>query len=228
MKTNFQSEYSGLFARLGFPLGQHDGVPETELAEAENKLGICMPQALKDYYLVAGNEKVLNHSFNRLCRPDDWEVHSGKLIFFEENQTVVVWGVSETKEPAQDPLVYQCPLVRGELDKWYSQETCCSNFLKFMIHLQAAYGGGMPFTASGPAPEDLAVKLRLSWSFGGENGGMQAYSIQNRVVCLMKCRVCPGAEKEWRLFGGAKTKDELTAVAAELEINWDWSFPKSL
>ena len=221
MKANFQSDYSSLFAKLGFPLGKHDGIPAAQLAKAEKDIAICLPQALRDYYLIAGNEKILNHSFNRLCPPGDWEVHSGKLIFLEENQTVVVWGVSVAKRPAQDPLVFQCPLVRGELNKWYSEEARCSDFLKFIIHLQAAYGGGMPFTAAAAITEDIIVKLRSTWSFGGDVGAMQAYSMQNRVVCLMKCRVCPGAEEAWRLFGGAKTKEELTAVAGQLGINWD-------
>ena len=221
MNTNFQNEYSSLFAKLGFPLGNDDGMPATELTKAETELGIRLPQALMDYYLVAGKEKVLNHSFNRLCPPDDWEVHSGNLIFFAENQTVVVWGVSVTEPPEQDPTVFQCPLVRGELDKWYSEEARCSDFLKFMIHLQAAYGGGMPFSASAKVAEDLSAKLKSSWSFGGEVSGMQAYSMQNRVVCLTKWRDFFSDQKEWRLFGGAKTKDELNAAAADLGINWD-------
>lgn len=227
MKTNFQNEYSSLFAKLGFPLGKHDGIPAAELADAETRLRIRLPQALMDYYLVAGKEKVLNHSFNRLCPPDDWEVHSGDLVFFEENQTVVVWGVPVSNETEENPIVYQCPLVRGDPDKWYSEEVRCSDFLKFMIHLQAAYGGGMPFTASARIVDDLSAKLKSSWWFGGEVGGMQAYSTENRVVCLTKWRDLFTDTKGWRLFGGAKTKDELTAIAAELGIGWESTFPKS-
>ena len=138
---SFQNEFRTLFARLGFPLSKRDGISAEQLVKAQNKLGIRLPHALRDYYLVAGKERVLNHSFDRLCSPSEWEIHSGKLIFMEENQTVVVWGVSLAKKPTQNPTVFQCPLVNGELDKWHSEETRCSAFLKFMIHLQAAYGG---------------------------------------------------------------------------------------
>lgn len=221
MKTDCEGEYSSLFARLGFPLSKRDRIPAAQLTKAQSKLGICLPQALRDYYLIAGREMVLNHSFNRLCSPGEWEIHSGKLIFMEENQTVVVWGVPVTKQVSQDPLVFQCPLVSGELDKWYSEKTHCSDFLKFMIHLQAAYGGGMPFSASAPAADDPSVKLKSAWSFGGEVNGMQAYGKQNRAVCIARWRDFGADRKTWRVFGGAKSKDELAAIARELEIAWD-------
>ncbi len=94
MRTDFQNEYRSLFARLGFPLSKRHIISEEQVNRAENRLAIRLPKALRDYYLVAGREKILNHSFNRLYSPSEWELHSGKLIFMEENQTVVVWGIS--------------------------------------------------------------------------------------------------------------------------------------
>lgn len=218
---NLRDEYSRLFAKLGLPLSKRDGIPATNLTKAESKLGTRLPRALRDYYLVAGREKILNHSLNRLCSPSEWEIHSGKLIFMEENQTVVVWGIPVSKSPAQDPTVFQCPLVDGELDKWYSERTRCSDFLKFMIHLQAAYGGGMPCGSSAPAADDRSTKLRSEWSFGGEVNGMRVFSKPHRVVCITKWQDFGTAEKSWRVFGGGMTQEDLTAIGTELEISWD-------
>jgi len=192
-----------------------------QLTKAENNLGIRLPQALRHYLLVAGREKILNHSFNRLLSPSEWEIHSGKLIFMEENQTVVVWGVSIAKKPTQNPMVFQCQLVTGELGKWYSEETRCSDFLKFMIHLQAAYGGGMPFRASAPTAHNYSAKLGSPWSFGGEVNGMRAYNRENAALCIAKWQDFGTGKQAWRVFGGAKTKDELTVVADDLGIAWD-------
>ena len=220
MRTDFQDEYRSLFARLGFPLSKRHGMSGAQLDRAEIRLASRLPKALRDYYLVAGREKILNHSFNGLCSPSEWEVHSGKLIFMEENQTVVVWGIPISKRPAQDPTVFQCPLVQGELDKWYSEQTRCSDFLKFMVHLQAAYSGGMPFTASAPMAEDPSVIFNSSWLFGGEVNGMRAYSMQDRVVCVTKWQEFGSDKKSWRVFGGAKTKDGITVVGTEFGISW--------
>jgi len=217
----FQDEYRSLFAKLGFPLSAKDGIPTAQLTKAENKLGVSLPHALRDYYLVAGKEKVLNHSFNRLCPPNDWEIHSGKLIFFEENQTVVVWGVPVLDKISHDPMIYQCPMADGELGKWYSEQSRCSDFLKFMIHLQAAYGGGMPMTGSASVPDDLSKRLNNNWHFAGEVNGMRAYAIQACAICITQWQGFGSSKKTWRVFGGAKNQDALNAVAAELHISWE-------
>jgi hypothetical protein len=59
MKENLQSEYLSLFARLGFPLSKCDGISEAQISKSEAKLGLRLPNALRDYYLVAGRERIL-------------------------------------------------------------------------------------------------------------------------------------------------------------------------
>src|SRR4051794_31829687 len=107
MRANLQNDYRTLFGSLGYPLAARDGISEPQLAKAEKKMGVRLPGALRDYYLVAGRERSLNHAFNHLCMPGEWEVEASKLIFMEENQTVVVWGVTATSPPTQDPRVFQ-------------------------------------------------------------------------------------------------------------------------
>ncbi len=221
MKSNLQDGYRSLFGRLGFPLSKRDSISEVQIAKAETKVGIRLPAAMRDYYLVAGRERVLNHAFNRLCLPSEWELHLGKLIFMEENQTVVVWGVTATTRPTHDPPVFQAPLVSGALDQWHVEHNRCSTFLKFMIHLQAAYGGGMPFTASAQASDGLSSKLRREWSFGGEVNGMRAHSREGRVVCITKWQDFGAKRKSWRAFAGAASKENLATIAGELNLQWD-------
>jgi hypothetical protein len=131
----------------------------------------------------------------------------------------VVARVSKTS--AQDPTVFQCPLVQGELNKWYSEQTRCSDFLSFMLHLQAAYGGGMPFTASAPAAENPSMSFNSNWLYGGEVNGMAAYSMRERVVCVSKWQEFGSGKKTWRVFVGAKTKDDITAIGTEFGLCWD-------
>jgi len=90
-----------------------------------------------------------------------------------------------------------------------------------MIHLQAAYGGGMPFSSSAPAARDYSVKLGSTWSFGGEVNGMRAYNREHMALCISKWQDFGTDKKPWRIFGGARSKDELAAVAEDLGITWD-------
>ena len=92
------------------------------------------PNSLRDFYLVAGQEKVLNHAFNRILAPDDWEIHAGKFPFMVENQCVVVWGIDVSATPAMDAAVFQGPIVKGEPRQWFEEHKQCSTFLVFMLH----------------------------------------------------------------------------------------------
>jgi hypothetical protein len=140
--ANFQELYRKSYSALGFNLTERDEISDAALRGAEEKIGGRLPQSLRDYYVVAGRETKLNTAFNRLTPPEDWEVHDGKLVFMVENQSVVVWGVGVKNQP-KNPKVFQSPLVKGELNVWHEEHRSCSRFLVVMLHLQAAYGGGM-------------------------------------------------------------------------------------
>jgi len=90
-----------------------------------------------------------------------------------------------------------------------------------MLHLQAAYGGGMPCTASAQVASDLAPQLKPDWSFYGEVDGMRAYSRVRQVVCVAKWPDLGSPKKAWRIFAGATTKDELGRIATDLGVEWN-------
>ncbi|MDB6112835.1 MAG: hypothetical protein JWR69_4585 [Pedosphaera sp.] len=222
MKTrNYQNLYRRTYATLGINLRAQHGFSAAEIAAAEKKLGLKLPTALRDYYLVAGRESSLNHARNRFYALAKLETHSGKLVFMEENQWVVIWGITASSKPEDDPAVYQGPIVNGEPSGWYLEERKISVFLVFMLHLQAAYGGGMACTASGPARKNLVAALDKGWHFGGEVNGMRTYSKDKKAVCFLKWQDSPADEGTWRVFAGACEKEGLEAIATELNLKWD-------
>ena len=218
---NFQKFYRSTYARLGFPLRAKDGLALKSIRAAERNIGVKLPKALTDYYLVAGRERTLNNAFNFLRHPSEWEVHSKRLIFMEENQCAVVWGIKGGSVPGNDPAVYQSQIVDGEPRAWHTEQIKCSNFLVFALHLQSAYGGGMPLAASATAKQSLAVTLNKHWHFGGEVGGMRAYSRENQAVCFSKWRGFFDEDATWRVFAGAQTKDGLDSIARDLGLQWE-------
>ena len=213
--------YRRTYATLGFTLGASDGISSDEIASAENKLGIKLPAGLRDYYLVAGHESALNHAYNQLYTPKELKTHPDKLVFMEENQCVVVWGIDVGPQAGDDPAVYQGPIVKKQPSGWHLEEKECSAFLVFMLHLQAAFGGGMPCTASGPAQRELTATLDDGWQLGGQVNGMRAYSRDKQAVCLVKWRDFFTREKTWRIFAGACDKDGLSTIASDLNLKWD-------
>ena len=103
-----------------------DGLRADSITAAERKLKLRIPTALREYYLIAGRLP-LNKEHNRLYAPSDLKVNEGKLVFMEENQCVVFWGMDASSLGQDDPEVFQAsnasPLV------WYSEGLLFSDFI---------------------------------------------------------------------------------------------------
>lgn len=82
-------------ARWARPLGPGDGSGESELLAVEERLGIGLPAAVRDAYLLFGRRDDLVRGQDRLVRPAhlDTDETGGKLVFRVEHGYVVEWGV---------------------------------------------------------------------------------------------------------------------------------------
>jgi hypothetical protein len=209
--TDSESLYRRAYENLGHRLTKRDGVSRRDIEAAEKRLGIAVPHSLLDYFAVAGFEKRFNCCFNRLLPPDEWFVDANRLVFMEENQAVVYWGVS-CDGRLDDPPVSQG--VNGARIKWYRVNDKCSVFLAVMLHWHGAYGGALPISSTAYAPLSLRKRLRKEWEFVGEVNRMQAFTTSGKCVCHLKW------EDGWRIFAGATTKEKMAEIADELSLTW--------
>jgi hypothetical protein len=118
---------------LGRKLKRSDGISVSEIKKQERKLGGSLPEAMRDYYRVAGRLDELNKFNNRLFDLDELEIEGEYLLFMEENQVVVLWGIKKT-DAKPDPEVLQ----RVNLDhaEWYSEKLTFSQFMIRMYKWQ--------------------------------------------------------------------------------------------
>jgi hypothetical protein len=107
-------------------LVRRDAVPEARIKAAEHRLGFTLPGALRDYYLLAGLAKE-NQEHNRLFGPEALVVEGRYLLFMEENQEVVHWGLRVPLGRSADPPVWQ--RVNGDRPRWYSEKMPFSVFI---------------------------------------------------------------------------------------------------
>jgi len=122
------------------PIGPGDGLPATLIETAERKSGLKIPAALREYYLVAGRLS-LNKEHNRLYDPEELRLHEGKLVFMEENQRVVFWGMDEIACEQQDPEVFQ---ANNEVRiVWYAEGLSFSDFIIKMWRWQSGLDPGL-------------------------------------------------------------------------------------
>jgi hypothetical protein len=126
----FKRKYSGAFKTLlGRNLKQGDGFDARELAQCEKRLKLKLPKAFREYYEFAGKLPV-NTEHNILYDPQRLTICNGKLLFMEENQRVVFWGLHAQEPNQADPQVFQA--INSEPIQWFSQEKPFSVFILSM------------------------------------------------------------------------------------------------
>lgn len=173
-------------------------------------------------YLVAGRERRFNRALNRLMTPKKWFIDNSRLVFMEENQDVVYWGVKATSQADDDPPVFQG--VNGESIEWYREHRHASVFLVASLYWQAANGGAMKHTEMAGVPKSIVRRLNRYFHFVGEVNGMRAYSRPGEVICFLKWEdpFIPSARgNPWRIFVGTTMKETIDVLAGELGVTWD-------
>jgi hypothetical protein len=118
-------------------LSAGDNTSEETLAQAESRLGLRLPMAFRECFLVAGNADDANRMHNVLFRPDEFVLEDGFLVFMEENQAVVHWGIPVDHLHEPDPDVWQ--RVNGLEPVWYSEELPFSSFMIKNLEWQAEF-----------------------------------------------------------------------------------------
>lgn len=212
MAIDFARTFQQAYSALGQRLTRRDAMPLSQIRAAEKRLGVVIPNCLREYYRVAGREAQFNTIFDRFLPPDEWFIDHKRLVFMEENQQVVFWGVPAVSEELNDPPVYH-GVACGEI-KWYREHRQCSAFLSVMLHWHGAFGGALPATSSALASIAMRKKLRHGWGFIGEVNHMQAFARPGKAVCHLKW------DDGWRLFAGAVSQKELDEIAQELDLKW--------
>jgi hypothetical protein len=221
----FTDTYHDTFATFGIRLRSEDACSNADVEAAESRLAIKLPGSLKDYYRVAGREKRINRFHNRLLPPEKLFIDSGRVVFMEENQWVVYWGVPAVPEMKRDDAVFQGVNRRDKGIEWYPEHDSCFTFLNVMAVWHASFGGAAVHTAVGYVDECTArAVLDERWEFIGEVNAMRAYKQSGRAVCLLKWvdliqkhRKLP----EWRVFAVAASEDELSQLQASLQAQWE-------
>ncbi len=116
--------------RLSEPLANADAIADGEIDGGLR--GQSIPAAMRAYYRVAGNHW-LNTNHNRLRPLSELETIDDHLVFMDENQDVVQWGLRVADLTVEDPIVYQGQYC-DERYEWYSESHTFSRFMIAMWH----------------------------------------------------------------------------------------------
>jgi hypothetical protein len=228
----FAESYRETFATVGVHLRDADGCPGPDIEHAERRLGIRIPVALHEYYLLSGREKRINQFFDRLRSPEHWDIDSvhwdidsDQVVFMEENQCVAYWGFPSAQERRTDDAVSVGFNIRKKGVQWRPEQKSCFTFLNVMILWHASFGGAVANTAVGYVQGDAARKaLDDGWQLVGEVRDMRAYRRDGQAVCLVKWEDIMQKMRKlppWRVHAAAASADALAQVKTALTAQWE-------
>lgn len=211
--TEFPEAIHSLFARSIQELAPADGLPVSELDDAEQELGFRIPQPLRDYYSTTGKTE-FNQAFNRFRAPAAIKQHGDLAIFCEENQCVVYYGFKVSAAGEKDPEVWQ---LNPSENKWYFDCKRMTTFLLDMVCWQAVCGG-VSASAKGSISmaqyEELeSTYERIDFGEADHEYALQAFHKNGVIVCAFpddyRCQV----------FCGSNSKSKLKRVANRLRLD---------
>ena len=125
---------------LGRPLEASEGVDIQSIEVAEKKLDVKFPQALKDFYLNVGKLALFTDAFEFFAKPKQIYIKSNKLVFLEENQAVLSWGIDLNDLGKEVVPVYHSPNIGDQESEviWYTEALPLPDFLELIMFYQAA------------------------------------------------------------------------------------------
>ncbi|WP_413754304.1 SMI1/KNR4 family protein [Streptomyces sp. R-74717] len=121
----------GFAAHWSSTLETGDGWTEADLAAAEERLGVRLPAALREAYLLFGRRRDLTSNHDMLLSPAELHVDDVReaLVFRHENQGAASWGILLDSLQDDDPAVF----IRSDLadktaerwDGWLERLSLC-------------------------------------------------------------------------------------------------------
>ncbi|UQX04592.1 SMI1/KNR4 family protein [Streptomyces sp. RerS4] len=111
----------GFAAHWAGALESGDGWAEADLAAAEERLGVRLPAALREAYLLFGRREDLTSNHDVLLGPPELYVDDAKeaLVFRHENQGAASWGILLDSLQDDDPAVFiRFDLADKSAERW--------------------------------------------------------------------------------------------------------------
>ncbi|MET9959489.1 SMI1/KNR4 family protein [Streptomyces sp. NPDC006326] len=111
----------GFAAHWADALENGDGWAEADLMAAEERLGIRLPAALREAYLLFGRRRDLTSNHDVLLGPAELYMDDSNqaLVFRHENQGAASWGILLDSLQEDDPAVFmRADLADKSAERW--------------------------------------------------------------------------------------------------------------
>ncbi len=118
-----------------------------------------VPAVLRQFFSDVGDERLLA-GFHRFLLGDELQRVNGYLLFLEEHEGVVLWGVRA--DGSDDPEVVQFPVVGDALEGPFSEGVPLSTFLLAIMVMQLTHGDALAHVGHQEQPETQKAAALLA------------------------------------------------------------------
>lgn len=199
------------------------GFSKEEMIALEKQLEVKLPIKFKEYYQELGKEENLNYVYNRLLKPDDEIEFSDDdfLVFYEENQNVVIWGIKKEDLAKDNPPVYG-NYDTIERSDWEIETQTTEDFFLMM----AIYNGtfrGLQYNGNfiGEIDAEMVKKVQEKWILVPEisRDNQKIYTDDFYDVISLsfdKNNNCMAA------FIGSSNQERFDSILDVIDIDWSY------
>jgi hypothetical protein len=156
---DFSDTYRHLVEKYFRPLGPGDGYSDMAIDSAKSRLKLPLPPVLKEFYRLAGRLEEVNAAHHQLIPLSNWKCIGDQLLFYEENESVVMWSVRAAEPSVYDPPVYQ---FLPDTEEFIEEGGVLSDFLINMFFVQCL-NGGLLHCAMAVVQESIGRQLLSEW-----------------------------------------------------------------
>jgi hypothetical protein len=192
------------------------GCPIGELEATESRLGVALPEPLKDYYVIAGRHREMMDADFHITSPGLLSIEDGYLVFCLENQGTAEWGIN------LDNLSFPNPRVEGRAKngkKWFSESSKSSAFLIGLGCWQAVVSQAE--VARCELKEKELKKLEQFFEYVGERSlrlGGHRIGLIDRVNRILATYLY----NSQMLYVGTSQRDALDILEKQVQLDLDW------
>ncbi|MFD9705748.1 hypothetical protein [Lentzea sp. NPDC059081] len=199
----------GFAASWADPLEPQDGWTRRELAETEDRLGVRIPEAVKEALSLFGKRPDLTSNQDRLLVPEELRVDDGVLVFRDENQSVAAWGTSLDGEDPE--VLMKLDLVDKREEHWESWLPRFSQACVEMVLSEALFLDGSETADREMSEEDTSLLEQRYATLTLHSPGTRWFVGDDLIV--------REDADEW-LWARARTPEALEQLLAQVPGDW--------
>lgn len=204
------------------PVDKNKGFAQHDIAIAERRLKITLPKQLKHYYQNLGKHQAINESHNRLLDLNKIRLtDDGYLVFYEENQQVVVWGIQLADLTLDNPKVYG-DYGSTEHSDWHIESEALDEFLLLMAIYNGTMGG---LTYHGNTFESIDSKvvacIKNDWDKIDKISHERLVIYTDNFDSIISLSYDTEGQVEG-IFIGSNDQNKFDAILNKLQVNWDY------